>query len=194
MSTLDYYNRNARAFVEGSVNADMKEHYERFLIHVPEVGKILDLGCGSGRDTAYFRSLGYEVTPVDGSIEVCKLAEEKLRTPVRCLLFEDLDYQEEFDAVWACASLLHVDRQHMPEVMKRVENALREGGVLYASFKYGDEEVERNGRSFNNYNEESVKGLFDDSWALLDLWISTDVRPGRGEEMWVNVISRKLNS
>ena len=91
MTTLDYYDKNAQAFVEGSKDADMGEHYRHFLKYLSEGASILDLGCGSGRDTAYFRSIGFTVTPVDGSREICRLAEEYLGSPVRCIRFEELE-------------------------------------------------------------------------------------------------------
>ena len=191
MSTLDYYNANAQHFVSGSINADMAAHYSRFLKMVPKNGSILDLGCGSGRDTARFRELGYIVTPVDGSIEICRLAEEFLHIPVRCMSFDELDYSECFDAVWACASLLHVSRKDIGSILDLIKNALKEHGVLYSSFKYGTEETTKDGRLFNNYTEESIERLFTaQRWIIIDQWISSDVRLGRQEEKWINVIAR----
>ena len=105
--TINYYNLNADVFIEGTINVDMTEIQSRFLSKIPEKSAILDLGCGSGRDSKLFSNLGHSVTPVDGSPELCKKAATHTGLPVRCLLFEDLDYTAEFDAVWACASLLH---------------------------------------------------------------------------------------
>ena len=192
MSTLEYYNSNAKQFVDGSINADMSDHYEHFLKYLSDGCRILDLGCGSGRDTAFFRAQGYMVVPIDGSAEICGLAENVLHTPVRCLRFEDLDYEEEFDGIWACASLLHVKRENMVSVLSRVCKALRHDGILYVSYKYGDEEVTRDGRLFSNYNEKSVVTLFSEqSWSVVEVWITSDVRPGRESERWVNAIVRK---
>ena len=192
MSTLEYYNSNAKQFVDGSINADMSDHYKHFLKYLSDGCRILDLGCGSGRDTAFFRARGYIAVPTDGSKEICSLAERVLLTPVRCLRFEDLDYEEEFDGIWACASLLHVNRENMLSVLSRVWKALRHDGILYVSYKYGDEEVTRDGRLFSNYNEKSVVTLFSEqSWSVVEVWITSDVRPGRESERWVNAIVRK---
>jgi len=97
--TLDYYNENAGAFIEGSVGADMSRHYAEFLKFLPVGSAILDLGCGSGRDTKYFASLGYNVTAVDGSGELCRKASEYTGKEVRCLRFDELDYVEQFDGI-----------------------------------------------------------------------------------------------
>ena len=192
MSTLDFYNEHALEFVSGSMNADMTEHYTRFLNYVPTGSIILDLGCGSGRDTAYFRNKGYEVTPIDGSKEICLLAEKYLNTTVRCLTFEELDYANCFDAVWACASLLHVSRNEMPIILKKIHTSLKNEGILYASFKYGKDETIRDGRFFSNYTDTTIQKLFlSEYWSVEDLWVSSDVRPNRQTEQWVNIIVRK---
>ena len=153
---------------------------------------ILDLGCGSGRDTAFFRANGFDVVPVDGSKEICLLAGEFLKTPVLCKTFDQLDYTEEFDAVWACASLLHVSKAELPAIMQSVHKSLRIGGMLYASFKYGDDEIVRDGRRFSNYTEHSIRQIItDELWNNKENWISADVRPGRETERWINVIAQK---
>ena len=192
MSTLDYYNENAIEFVQGSMHADMSEHYARFLMYLSPGGRILDLGCGSGRDSAFFVKSGYIVTPVDGSIEICRLAEQLLQSPVRCLKFDELDYVEEFDGVWACASLLHVCKSETDAVIERIHRALKDGGILYASYKLGEGEISRDGRQFNNYTEESIKHVFStNQWTLEDIWISFDVRKNKKNERWINVIAKK---
>lgn len=192
MSTLDYYNQNAQQFVDGSLHADMSDHYKHFLKYLPQSGKILDLGCGSGRDTAAFRKIGYKVVPVDGSIEVCRLAEQYLQSPVKCVQFDQLDYDEEFDGVWACASLLHVPKDEMTGILEIINKALKPGGILYASYKYGNEATERNGRLFSNYNEQTINDLFlNNLWIVREIWLSSDVRKGRESERWVNVVVRK---
>ena len=192
MTTIDYYNQNAQSFVEGSLKADMSSHYDRFLRFIPEGGKILDLGCGSGRDTKVFSDMGYQVTAVDGSEELCKLAEQYTGQPVRCLMFDELDYTEEFDGIWACASLLHVEKKQIHDILCKVSKALKPDGILYASFKYGSEEYEKEGRTFSNHKENDIPTLFNEGTQLVPVewWKSQDVRPGREGEMWLNVMGK----
>lgn len=73
-NTLDYYNLHTADFVNTTQNVDFHEIQELFLSFLPAKAKILDFGCGSGRDTKYFIDNGYEVDAMDGSKELCKAA------------------------------------------------------------------------------------------------------------------------
>ena len=149
MSTLNYYNENAKKYFDTTVNADMSKSYEFFLKYVKS-GRILDLGCGSGRDSLYFKNLGFDVTAVDGSVELCKLASEYTGLDVRCMRFEDLREIGYYDGIWASASLLHVDRRFLLDVLKKTRDALKQSGYMYAALKNGEgEEVTPEGRYFN---------------------------------------------
>ena len=191
--TLAYYNQNADAFIEGTQNADMSEQYRFFLKYLTPGCKLLDLGCGSGRDSAYFSSLGFAVTAVDGSEELCKRVIANYGIDAICISFEDISFTAEFDAVWACASLLHVKKADIPNVFDKVSAALIPGGILYASFKYGSEERVVNGRFFNDYTENDLDMLLtsDNQLSLLEYWITEDVRPDRCGERWLNFIAKK---
>jgi SAM-dependent methyltransferase len=192
MDTKKYYNENAKEFFETTVNIKMKELYERFLNYMPSSGKILDLGCGSGRDLVHFFNLGYEVLGVDNSVELVNLAKEFSKLKVLQLDFHNLDFDNEFEGIWACATLLHVKRDDLNEILKKSLIALKKNGIMYMSFKYGDFEGVRNGRYFNDLNEnllnEELKKL--DNVELIETWITQDKRPNRKEE-WLNVIIRK---
>lgn len=191
--TLSYYNQNADAFIEGTRKADMSDQYRFFSKYLSPGCKLLDLGCGSGRDSAYFSSLGFEVTAADGSEELCKRVKENYGIHALCIKFEELSFMAEFDAIWACASLLHVKKADMPSVLGKVSAALKPGGVLYASFKYGSEERINNGRFFNDYTEKDLDALLtsENQLSLLEYWITEDVRPDRTGERWLNFIAKK---
>ena len=191
--TLNYYNQNAESFIEGTQNADMSEQYHFFLKYLPAGCKLLDLGCGSGRDSAYFASFGFKVTAVDGSEELCKRVEANYGIRALCIKFEELSFVSEFDGIWACASLLHVKKADMPKVLGKVAAALKPGGVLYASFKYGSGERVCNGRFFNDYTQNDLDSLLtpDHQLSLLEYWITEDVRPERSGERWLNFVAKK---
>ena len=159
-----------------------------FLKYIPIGGKILDFGCGSGRDTKYFLSKGYGVDATDGSEELCKIASEYAGIQVTQMLFQELNASEKYDGIWACASILHVEKANLPEVMKRMASATKKGGVVYTSFKHGDFEGVRNGRFFTYLTEESFGELVKNvpELKIEKLWISADVRAERGEEQWLN--------
>ena len=191
--TLEYYNKNAGSFTEGTQDVDFAMMQDSFLEHIPKGGHILDFGCGSGRDARYFKDKGFRVDAVDGSEEMVRVAAAHSGLPVRRMLFQDLDAAEEYDGIWACSSILHLDREELAEVMQKIRAALRPGGILYTSFKYGDFSGERNGRFFTDMTEESFGRLLKDTggFDIIRLWITSDVRPGRDIEKWLNVLLRK---
>lgn len=191
--TINYYNQNAAAFIEGTVNVNMCDIYRRFLATIPEQSQILDLGCGSGRDSKFFTDIGHLVTAIDGSPELCQKATEYTGLSVRCMLFDELDFHEEFDAVWACASLLHVEKGKMHNVLQLVSNALKSGGILYVSYKYGLDQRLQGGRLFSDYTEKDIPFLFNQANNLkcLEWWITEDARTDRSNEHWLNIICQK---
>lgn len=188
-SNIEYYNRNAEIFFNGSVNADMSEWRNRFIKYLPDGGRILDAGCGSGRDSKAFIMRGYSVVAIDASREMCKRAAEILGQEVWQMKFEEMSFEDEFDGVWACASLLHVPEKQMEGVIEKIKKGLRPEGIFYASFKYGEGETEKGERGFTNYTENSVCALMEQAgFRVLECDISYDVRPGREDEKWINVI------
>ena len=190
---VDYYNRNADSFFEGSINADMSVVRARFLSYVPAGGRILDAGCGSGRDSKVFMEAGYDVVSFDASEEMCKRASEYIGREVKNMRFEEMSFANEFDGIWACASLLHVAFEKLPEIVKKLHEALRTNGAVYASFKYGEGTKIRGDRVFSDFTEESIIPLFENAgFKIVSNVVGTDSRPGREDEKWVNVICVKL--
>ena len=192
--TLRYYAENAERFAAETAAVDFTATRERFLGRLASGAAILDLGCGSGRDTKAFLDRGFRVTAADGSPELCALATAYTGIPVRRMLFGELDARAEYDGIWACASLLHVPSAELPDIFRRIVTALKPGGIFYASFKYGTFEGERNGRRFTDFTEETFQTFLRQFPELTpeDQWISADVRPGRESEKWLNMILRKI--
>ena len=190
---IEYYNENAKAFYDNTVNADMSFWRDKFESYITDGGRILDAGCGSGRDSRAFKHHGYSVVAFDASREMCKLASGLLGQEVWQMRFDEIAFDEEFDGVWACASLLHVAMEEMPKILKKLRKALKDKGVMYASFKYGEGTVERGCRTFSNFTEESIQKLMASAeFKIIECGITADIRPDRGEEKWVNVIVGKV--
>ena len=191
--TIVYYNKNADIFVEGTINIDFTQKQTHFLSKLISGSHILDFGCGSGRDTKYFLEQGYRVTAADGSIELCKAAGKYTGIPIRHMLFQELNETEIYDGIWACSSILHLPLPELNDVFHRMAAALKERGVIYTSFKYGTYEGERNGRYFTDMTEEKFSCFLQNikELEIEEHWVSFDVRPGRGDEKWLNIILRK---
>lgn len=193
-NTLNYYNTNANSFVSSTLSVDLSQTQDKFLLLLPPAASILDFGCGSGRDTKYFLDAGMQVDATDGSEELCRLASEYTGIPVRQMLFEELDAKEQYDGIWACSSILHLPKDVLKDVLKKMIVALKENGIIYTSFKYGMFEGERNGRFFTDFTEEAFQEFVSDvnEIKIEESWITGDVRPGRGDERWLNLILRKI--
>ena len=194
MNTLDYYNKNSEEYFNSTLNVDMTNTYKPFLKLVPKDGKILDLGCGSGRDSMNFMKLGYEVTAVDGAKELAKKASVLLEKEVIVSTFEELELKEKFHGIWACASLLHIKREDLKTVLNNLYNNLEDNGVFYMSFKYGEKEyVDDKNRYFNCFTDESIISFINENtkYNILGLYITEDKLGRVNEVKWVNLICNK---
>ena len=130
---------------------------------------------------------------IDGSEELCRIASEYTGIKVKKMLFQELNVQEKYDGIWACSSILHLPKEELKPVFKKMILALKKHGVIYTSFKYGVFEGERNGRYFTDFTIDTFQKFIQDvdNIQIEDYWITGDVRPGRGEEKWLNLILRK---
>lgn len=190
--TLQYYEENAIEFCENTIHANMDFSINKFLSYLKKDAHILDAGCGSGRDSKTFMDLGYYVTSIDASQRICEEASKLLGKTVVCKSFEEIDERQVYDGIWACASLLHIHKKEINEVMNKLWCALKDRGILYCSFKYGEDEVVKNGRFFNNYNADTLKELLQENgFVILELLVTKDVRKDRQNDMWVSAIVSK---
>ena len=191
--TIEYYNENVSKFVNDTQDVVFCATQDLFLSYLNEGDSILDFGCGSGRDTKYFLSMGYKVDATDGSEEICKVASDYTGINVKCLLFNELDEIDKYDGIWACASILHLDRDDLIDVFHRIVRALKDNGILYTSFKYSEFEGMRNGRYFTDFTIESFNEFQTNipEFIIEKKWITSDVRVGREDEKWLNLIMRK---
>lgn len=191
--TLKYYRENTEEFAKKTKDADMGYLYKVFEKYIDAGGSILDLGCGTGRDSKHFIEEGYEVTAVDGSRELCRYATDFIKQPVRCILFSELDYEEEFDGVWASASLLHVAKEDLEGIIKLIYKALKPGGYLYAGFKRGEFEGMRDGKYYSDYTDKELLAAIETSggFAIAEYVEAEDVREEFNTE-WINIVVRKI--
>ena len=190
--TLTYYNTNAHRFTSDTLDVEFSTIQDSFLAQLPAGTLILDFGCGSGRDSRYFLQKGYRVEACDGSEEMVKAATRNAGIPVKKMLFSELNEENRYDGLFACASILHVPSKDLPDIFTRMKKAVKKGGILYVSFKYGTFEGIRNGRYFTDLTEESLHAILDRVGGLeiIRTGITGDARPGREDEKWLNVLLR----
>lgn len=221
MSNEEYYREHAQRFFRDTANVDMSALYRPFIRELLPGARILDAGCGSGRDVRAFSDMGFVVEAFDASAELVALARQFSGNAVAQKRFQEVDAVETYDGIWCCASLLHISEAELPGVMTRLAIALKPGGVWYLSFKYGRGEREKDGRRFTDMDVAGLQKLIDgvnahgaqtlaenkpltiieagfgeNRFALVaeHLWQTGDLRACRGDEIWLNAILRKTLS
>lgn len=190
--TTSFYDDNAETYATRD-RKPQAARLETFLAALPKKARILELGCGGGQDCAYMLAKGFDVTPTDGSVELARHAEKLFGRPVKVMRFEELSAHDEFDGVWAEASLLHVPRTDLAGVLALIRNALKENGIFHASFKAGTAEGhDEFGRYYNYPSREWLQELLvDGGWRNVAINEADgggyDNKPTR----WLRVAARK---
>lgn len=192
-TTLRYYNNNADAFVATTAKVDFHVIQNAFMAYLPPHATVLDVGCGSGRDSLAFLKAGLDVTAIDGSEAICAHASRLLGQKVFCTTFETYHPTHHYDGIWACASLLHLEREALIRVMQTLSDALVCGGCFYASFKYGTTSEMRDGRFFIDMTEQTFYPILQrlPDLKLAQQFITNDARPSHSHERWFNVFLLK---
>ena len=160
-------------------------------------GDILDFGCGSGRDSKYFISKGYKVKAIDGSKEMCKLASKLINQEVQCMKFDELDDINIYDGIWACSSILHVEKDKLPNILSKMIKSLKDNGVIYTSFKIGTGYEIKEDKYYNYLTKEEMIQLLnklDDNVKLIDYFETLpSTKRNAKNTIWGNFIIKKLN-
>lgn len=156
--TINYYNKYTKSFIQTTRFVDFTNIQNKFLSYLPSGAFILDFGCGSGRDTKYFLKRNYNVSAIDGSEEICKEASKYTGIKVKQMLFEELNDQNIYDGIWACASILHLSKNDLFLVFHKMNKALKEFILQIPQLQ------------------------------IKEIWTTGDVREGRGDERWLNIL------
>jgi SAM-dependent methyltransferase len=195
-STIEFYERHAHEYFERTVSADLSPIYDAFVKRVRPCGRVLDAGCGSGRDLKNLRGRGFDAIGIDASAALVALAAEYSGAESFKMRLEEINFKGSFDAVWACASLLHVPKVRIISVPSRLRIALVHGGILFASVQLGKGEMlSPDGRFFAYYQEDEISGLLTASGFSVDTsWISEDTLPSRRPLHWLNIFAHDSSS
>ena len=193
--TLDYYQRNAQEYAQATLRANITEVRHMFMRRLPRRAHVLDAGCGAGRDTLAFLRQGYKVSAFDASSVLCQIYSELTGVPARELRFQDFDTTEEYNGIWACASLLHLPRSLLPNSLFRLVHGLKRGGILYMSFKHGDgERFAPDGRFFTDLRVQDLDSLISETpdVSVDKIWTSTGTDGYDRPTLWTNALVTKI--
>lgn len=195
--TILYYDENCQQYYEEKNEImGFEDVYQPFLQSLKKGSRILDFGCGTGRDAKYFKEKGYLVDALDGSKEMCNIAEQNTGMSIIQKNFLQFKASNTYDGIWACASLLHLNINDLTKVLKNLAQALKEDGYLYMSFKVGNFEGIRHGRYFNDMTEEKINNLMQNvnELAIEKVYYNQSVLCNQQNKNWINLILRKKKS
>ncbi len=195
-STRDFYDKNAESYALQTAQADLSQLYARFLPLIPRAGRILDVGCGGGRELRHFKRLGYDCIGIDPASHLVRIARTYADCEVLVGTAQEIAFTSEFDGVWACASLLHLGRRELALAIDRIQAALRPNGALFLSIQEGAGEfVSDDGRFYARYlSQELVEIINASGLTTLDVWSTQDTLPGRESMLWLNLLARKVSA
>lgn len=193
--TISYYNENALDYFEKTFGLDNSLNQKMFLREVSKAGynnpKMLDVGCGACRDTYFFGQNGIQVCPIDAADELASIVKERLGINIQVMNMSDISFAEEFELVWASASILHLSKEDAKEVMVKCHNALKTNGLFYISVKARQDEDFSDGERYFSYYEkdELAEILKDIGFSEKCFWYNCDSlgRP----TIWLNFVVQK---
>ncbi len=192
--TVSWYDENAALYDYNANRCNPKNDMGAFLSALPAGAKILDAGCGNGRDVARMMEMGYEVGAFDASKEMCRLTAERTEGKVvpRQIRFSEYDdAPDSWDGIWAMASLVHTPADEIADVVAKLKASLKPGGVFFASMKAGDApEIMPDGRRIMRVNEDVIRECF-----VGDGDVCVARREAKGStgvmDVWLNVMFTK---
>ena len=188
-----YYTLNVNDFDKRTFNLTnkMQALYDKFFNYLHS-NLVLDVGCGTGRDSLYFQNHSLIVTSIDANkAMIMKCIDNEVENPINVSI-EQFESELRYGGIWACASLLHIRSEKLACIFDKLANMLNDGGVLYCSFKYGTFCGIRDGRYFTDMTECMFEELIKDVQQLkiVEMFVSEDVRDNISQK-WLNVFLRK---
>jgi mutator protein MutT len=193
-TTLQYYNAHAASYIRETINRDIMDIREHFISMLTPGSHILDLGCGSGRDSRVFLDHGFRVTAIDASPAIATITSDFLAQDVLVMKAQDICDNEKYDGIWACASLLHIADSEMSATVKRIADAVRPGGIAYISFKRGTNcNIDDKGRFINRYTlEQFTKICLEIPHIELSAHYESVSITHNSKEYWLNIFISKV--
>ena len=188
--TFKWYEENASSYSLSTKDALVEDALNEFVSLLPKEASIVDIGCGCGRDSAYFRNMGFRVESMDVSPAMAREARRLFDIDVSLCDVLSLERREELDGAWAQASLLHLNEEELSLAFRKIRDSLKDGGILYASFRIGEGNSREEGRYYTNMTKEKLLSLLPKEMDIIRQWESKDVRKGMAHR-WLSSIMKK---
>lgn len=189
--TASFYGRSAATYASDTGVYPVSPNLQRFAARLAPGARILELGCGSGRESAWMLAQGLYVHPTDGVAEMATEASVRLGIPVSVLPFDQIEAVAVYDGVWANACLLHVPRVDLPGILQRIRRAMTPSGLFYASYKAGvGEGTDRFGRYFNYPDESFLRRAYGPGWTELLIEAAEGSGYDRVPTPWLHVFAQ----
>lgn len=194
-STIEYYNNNADKYAEKWDSQNVDEFYYTFENELPRGGRILDVGCGTGRDTRHFIKKGYRVLSIDASVQMVRLCNAYPHAFCLKQKMQDINFMEEFDGIWCFASLMHLEEEEAKLAARKLFASLKNKGKIFISVKEGEGEgKDSNGRYFKYYNKTNILELFNMERLAIIKKPWTTINKVAGKDIsWLNLMLEKIN-
>jgi SAM-dependent methyltransferase len=192
-STIKYYDKNVLLYARKNDSIDLSSLYKKFesFLFSKYTPRILDAGCGTGRDTRYFISKGYVVISFDPSQKMVDQCNLYPFAYCKKMFLDEIRYKNEFDGIWCCAVLLHLKKNKIVQALQTLKTALTIGGVLFVSIKKGKGFSYDKGRYFQYYTDNDLREFFfgDNDLRLLE----RDCYYDKYGNEWINLFYRRIN-
>ena len=194
LDAINHYNKNAMKYFFDTEYIDMSDISNMFLDQLDMGDLILDAGCGVGRDTKHFIKEGYRVISFDASEKMVEICNRYPFAYCTHNTFHSIKYIEEFDGVWACASLIHLSWEELKTALQQLYNATKSKGVIYFSLKTGDyQSIKNDGKTTYLYPEKNVESFMEEtlkSEKIKNTWQNPTKKPN-DSSIWSNYLYKK---
>ena len=192
LNSVPYYQANAQDFFDTTIRYDLSQITTLFLSYLSKGSKILDAGCGSGRDSKYFLTKGYDVVAFDGAQKLAELASKFTGLSVYHRYFSQMDEEQEYDGIWTSASLLHMPKTELFGTLEKLKKALKPKGAWYMSFRYGHGDHKEGDRYFYDQTEESLTKILEQlgGITILHMSVPDNLKSRRGFKFLVCIVRK----
>ncbi len=194
LKTYLFYSKNTDSYISETLDIELTNALDVFTENLQGNATLLDIGCGSGRDTLYFKSQGYHVVATDMVSDMAEAASKKIFQKVLVRSCFNLGFVNEFDGIWASACLLHCPKSEFMSALLSIASALKRGGIAYISLKQGKgEALDSLGRFFSYFTEKELIYFFDEieELSIFNLWLD-ESNFRNTKQVWINLLVRKV--